>query len=94
MNFKAYTKIKTKHQKKNNGGYTMKKFEIGKRYLAESGSPLTFEIISRTAKRIKFVEIQHAGRYNEKKGEEKTATIKNWDDTEVFFTSCGATIKA
>lgn len=42
----------------------MKKFEINKKYY-ESG--LTFLITGRTAKIIKYVELQHAGRFNEKK---------------------------
>lgn len=69
------------------------KFEINKRYKAMSGSVDTFEIIKRTEKRITFVKVQHAGRYNERKSEPKTTTIKNWDQGEVFF--CGdATIAA
>ena len=60
----------------------MKKFEIGNRYY-ESG--LTFEITGRTEKTIKFVKVQHAGRFNERKSEEKKTKIFNWDTREVFF---------
>lgn len=60
----------------------MKKFEINKKYY-ESG--LTFLITGRTAKTIKYVELQHAGRFNEKRSEEKKAAIKNWDDREVLM---------
>ena len=60
----------------------MKKFEVGNRYY-ESG--LTFEITGRTEKTIKFVEVQHAGRFNERKSEEKKRKIFNWDTREVFF---------
>ena len=72
----------------------MKEFEVGKRYQALSGSVLHFEIIKRTAKRITYVEIQHEGRYNEYKSEPKTATIKNWQSGEAFYTRHGATIVA
>lgn len=72
----------------------MKKFEVGKRYEAMSGSVLPFEIVARTAKRITYVEVDHAGRYNERKSEPKTATIKNWQSGEVFITPRGATVAA
>lgn len=73
----------------------MKKFEIGKRYEAESGSVSVFEIVKRTAKRVTFVEVQHAGRYNERKSEPKTVAIKSWTNgEEVFFTKNGATVIA
>ena len=70
----------------------MKEFEVGKRYEALSGSVLPFEIIKRTAKRITFVTVQHAGRHNESKSEPKTATIKNWQSGEVFMTTNGVTV--
>ena len=70
------------------------KFEVGKRYEALSGSVLLFEIVARTAKRITYVEVDHAGRYNERKGEPKTAAIKNWAKGEVFITPRGATVAA
>ena len=60
----------------------MRKFEVGSRY---KDSSMTFEITSRTAKTVKFVEIQHAGRFNERRSEEKKANIKDWEDREVFF---------
>ena len=72
----------------------MKKFEVGKRYEAMSGSVLPFEIIKRTEKRITYVVVDHAGRYNERKSEPKTATIKNWQSGEVFITTNGATVTA
>ena len=73
----------------------MKKFEIGKRYEAESGSVSVFEIVKRTAKRVTFVEVQHSGRYNERKGEPKTVAIESWTNgEEVFFTKNGATVIA
>ena len=72
----------------------MTKFEIGKRYEALSGSVLPFEIIKRTAKRITFVTVQHAGKYNASKSEPKTATIKKWHSGEVFITTNGATVVA
>lgn len=70
------------------------KFEIGKRYEALSGSVLLFEIVARTAKRVTYVQIQHAGRYNESKSDPKTAVIKNWQKGEVFITPRGATVAA
>ena len=70
----------------------MTKFEVGKRYEALSGSVLPFEIIKRTAKRITFVTVQHAGKYNESKSELKTATIKNWQSGEVFMTTNCVTV--
>ena len=63
----------------------MRKFEIGKRY---RDGAMTFEITGRTAKTVKFVYVQHAGRFNERKGEEQRARVNNWGDREVFFTSC------
>lgn len=60
----------------------MKKFEVGKRY---NDGALTFEITGRTDKTIKFVEIQHAGRANEKKSTEKKAKILDWIEREVFI---------
>ena len=63
----------------------MRKFEIGKRY---RDSAMTFEITGRTAKTVRFVIIQHAGRFNERKGDEKRAKVNNWDGREVFFTNC------
>ena len=70
----------------------MTKFEVGERYEALSGSVLPFEIIKRTAKRITFVTVQHAGKYNESKSEPKTATVKNWQSGEVFMTTNGITV--
>ena len=60
----------------------MKKFEINKKYY-ESGA--TFLITGRTAKTVKYVEVQHPGRFNERRSEEKKAVIKNWDDREVLI---------
>ncbi len=61
----------------------MRKFEVGKRY--ESGA-VKFEIVSRTAKTVAYKLIQHAGRANERAGETKKAKVKDWGDTEYFFT--------
>lgn len=63
----------------------MRTFEVGKRY--NDGSA-TFEITGRTAKFVNFIQIQHAGRTNERKGDEKRAKLNVWDDREVFFTNC------
>lgn len=63
----------------------MRRFEINKTYY-ESGH--TFLITGRTAKTIKYVELQHAGRFNERRSEEKKAAIKDWGDREVFMVSC------
>lgn len=63
----------------------MRTFEIGKRY---KDGAMTFEITGRTAKTVRFVMIQHAGRFNERKGDEKRAKVNNWDGREVFFTNC------
>ena len=60
----------------------MRRFEINKAYY-ESG--LTFLITGRTARTIKYIEVQHAGRFNERRSEEKKAVIKNWDDREVLM---------
>ena len=60
----------------------MKKFEVGRRYY-ESG--LTFEIVKRTARTVTYKAIQHAGRFNERKSEEKKARINKWENREVFF---------
>ncbi len=63
----------------------MRKFEVGKRY-SESNA-VKFEIVKRTAKTITYVQILHAGRFNETKSEPKRTKIHNWEDREVFFTS-------
>lgn len=63
----------------------MKKFEVGKRY---NDGTAVFEIVARTTKTIKFVMIQHAGRANERRGDEKRAKVNNWDGREVFMTNC------
>lgn len=60
----------------------MRKFEINKTYY-ESG--LTILITGRTAKTIKYIEVQHAGRFNERRSEEKRAKIRDWDDREVLM---------
>ena len=49
---------------------------------------MTFEVVSRTNKTIKFVMIQHEGKSNESRGFEKKAKINNWEDREVFFSNC------
>lgn len=60
----------------------MRKFEQGKRY---GENAVVFEIVKRTAKRITYAAIQHPGRYNERRSEEKTVKIQDWKDREVFF---------
>jgi len=69
----------------------MRKFEIGKRYYQDG---TTYEIIRRTAKTVKYAELQHAGRFNERVMEEKTVRIKDWGDREVFFTHGYVTVEA
>ena len=63
----------------------MRKFEVGKRY---KDGVMTFEVVSRTYKTIKFVMIRHEGKSNESRGFEKKAKINNWGDREVFFSNC------
>ena len=66
----------------------MRKFEIGKRYFDIGGAKgLVYEVIGRTEKTLKFVAIQHAGKFNERQCDVKSARIKIWDDKEVFITS-------
>ena len=60
----------------------MKKFEVNSSYY-ESG--LTFLITGRNEKVVKYVEVQHAGRFNERRSEEKRATLKIWNDREVLL---------
>lgn len=60
----------------------MRKFEVGKRY---NDGAFVFEIVKRTAKTIRFVQIQHAGRSNERRYNEGSAKIEAWDGREVFF---------
>ena len=57
-------------------------FEVGKRY---NDGAFVFEIVKRTVKTVTYTLIQHPGRYNEKRGEEKRAKIQQWDGREVFF---------
>lgn len=73
----------------------MKKFEVGNYYTRfEDGNnvenaSVVYEVVKRTAKTITIVEIQHFGRYNERKSEPKTLKIKDreWNDSE--FTTKG-----
>ena len=60
----------------------MKKFEVGNRYY-ESG--LTYEITGRTAKTVKYVAIQHAGNFNEKRSEARKAKALEWTNGEAFI---------
>ena len=60
----------------------MKRFEVNSSYY-DSG--LTFLITERTEKVVKYVEVQHAGRFNEKRSEEKKAKIQNWYGNEIFL---------
>ena len=62
--------------------HNMKRFEVNSSYY-ESG--LTFLITGRTEKVVKYVEVQHAGRFNEKRSEEKKANIQNWNANENFL---------
>lgn len=68
----------------------MRKFEVGKRYY---NGGVTFEIVKRTAKRLTYQKIQHAGRFNEKITDEGTVKIHDWETREVFFCG-GRTIEA
>ncbi len=61
----------------------MKKFEVGKRYFEEAAN--VYEVVSRTAKTLTIVEIRHAGRFNEKRLEEKKIRVREWDGVEVIF---------
>lgn len=63
----------------------MRRFEVGKRY---NDGAAVFEITGRTAKTIKFTMIQHAGRSNERRCDEKKTKINEWEGREVFFTNC------
>lgn len=60
----------------------MAKFEINKRYYQDG---LTYEIIKKTAKRITFKAIQHAGRFNERICKTKTVSLQMWESGDVFF---------
>ncbi|MGI5955754.1 MAG: hypothetical protein ACOYBA_02350 [Coprococcus sp.] len=60
----------------------MKTFEVGKKYY-ESG--LTYEITGRTAKTVKYVAIQHAGKFNERRNEERRAKVLEWTNGEAFI---------
>ena len=63
----------------------MRTFEVGKRY---NDGAMVFEITARTEKTIKFITIQHTGRFNERKSEEKKARINKWENREIFFYNC------
>jgi hypothetical protein len=63
----------------------MRKFEIGNIY---EDCGVAYKITGRTAKFVKYVEIQHLGRFNERASDEKKAKISQWDGREVFFPSC------
>ena len=63
----------------------MRKFEVGKWY--KETDSIEFEIIKRTAKFVTYVEIQHAGRFNERRCEPKRTKVFDWETREVFFAS-------
>lgn len=46
-----------------------------------------FEVTKRTPKFVTLVQIQHLGRFNERRGEPKRCKIYNWKDGEVVFTT-------
>ena len=58
------------------------KFEAGKKY--NDGTRI-FEITKRTKTFVSYVVIDHYGRCNEKRKEEKKAKINLWGNKEVFF---------
>lgn len=60
----------------------MRKFEIGKTY--RTGS-YVFEVLKRTNKTVRVIQIQHEGRSNERRYDERTCKIQDWGDREVFF---------
>lgn len=62
-----------------------RKFKIGKRYGEDA---VIFEITGRTDKMVRFVEIFHPGKFNEKKRNPGSAKISSWDGCEVFFKGC------
>ena len=62
----------------------MRKFEVGKRY---NDGAYVFEVIKRNTKTLKVIQIQHAGRSNERRCNEKTVKIQEWNDREVFITN-------
>lgn len=62
----------------------MRKFEVGKKY--RHGS-YVFEVLKRTAKTVRVIQIQHEGRYNERRYNERTVKIRDWGDREVFITN-------
>lgn len=60
----------------------MRTFEVGKRY---GENAVVFEIVKRTEKTVTYVAIHHAGKFNERRKEERKAKVQNWDGREVFF---------
>lgn len=63
----------------------MNKFEVGRKYRVGG---IAYEIVKRTEKFVTYRPIQHEGRFNERRGEEKRTKIYFCDfgNTEVFFT--------
>lgn len=60
----------------------MREFKAGNKY--DVGGT-TFEIMKRTKKFVLYIEIQHAGKFNERKSEEKRTKIYNHKDCEYFY---------
>lgn len=60
----------------------MKKFEVGNIY----GGTIKYEVTKRTKKFVTYVQIQHFGKFNEKRSEEKRARINEHNETEWFWT--------
>ena len=69
----------------------MIRFEVSKLYGEKA---VKYLITARTSKTVTFVEVQHAGRENERHSEPKKAKLQEWGASEAFYTKHGDTVIA
>ena len=60
----------------------MKMFEVGKIYGEDA---VKYEVVKRTKKTVTVVEVHHFGKFNEKRRNERTVKISNWNGREVIL---------
>lgn len=60
----------------------MKMFEVGKIYGEDA---VKYEVVARTKKTVTVVEVHHFGKFNEKRRNERTVKISNWNGREAIL---------
>lgn len=57
-------------------------FEVGKIYGEDA---VKYEVVARTKKTVTVVEVHHFGKFNEKRRNERTVKISNWNGREAIL---------